>query len=246
MCATGRRTSPNFTEPRTGVPRSDRAHPPLVRQQHSCPADPCPFRRLRVHDSRFTFTSPHERRQVVGGLPTRSRFTFTSPQVWKAEYGKRKTEVALTIHDSHSHPPTSFGRWSAVLPSGSRFTIHIHIPPQLVGRWSASLLMPSLPLEELFHVGVHPCHFAASEGFVNPESALWPCPMGSPICIRGSVRAPRVSLRFGPARLGSALFLLVRFLESGTVCRAEASGPVEWSWSPDRPWHPRMPSLASP
>ncbi len=47
----------------------------------------------------------------------------------------------------------------------------------MVGRWSASQLSPILPLEELFHVGVRPCLFAASEGFVNLESVLWPCPM---------------------------------------------------------------------
>ena len=152
-----------------------------------------------------------------------SRFTFTSPQVWKAEYGKRKTEVALTIHDSHSHPPTGVGRWSAgcLRVHDSRFTFtspherrqvvgsfafgftihdshsHSH-PPASVGRWSASLLSPILPLEELFHVGIHPCLFAASEAFVNLESALWPCPMvlrqafdGTVWCATSSALSPR-------------------------------------------------------
>ncbi len=80
----------------------------------------------------------------------------------------------FTIHDSHSHPPAS------------------------VGRWSASQLSPILPLEELFHVGIHPCLFAASEAFVNLESALWPCPMvlrqafdGAVWCATSSALSPR-------------------------------------------------------
>ena len=128
------------------------------------------------HDSRFTFTSPHT--SAGGRLVHDSRFTFTSPQVWKAEYGKRKTKVALTIHDSHSRSP-KVGRWKMEVGRRPGLMLGVHdsrftfTPPASVGRWSASQLSPILPLEELFHVGVHLCPFAASEGFVNLESASW-------------------------------------------------------------------------
>ena len=176
MCATGRRTSPNFTEPRTGVPRSDRAHPPLVRQQHSCPADRARSAAFgfTIHDSHSLPPRLGKRNTESGKRRSHSRFTIHIHIPPRASAGGRQVAFGVTIHDSHSHPPAS------------------------VGRWSASLLSPILPLEELFHVGIHPCLFAASEAFVNLESALWPCPMvlrqafdGTVWCATSSALSPR-------------------------------------------------------
>ena len=134
MCATGRRTSPNFTEPRTGVPRSDRAHPPLVRQQHSCPADRARSAAFgfTIHDSHSLPPRLGKRNTESGKRRSHSRFTIHIHIPPRASAGGRQVAFGVTIHDSHSHPPTSVGRWSAALPSGSRFTIHIHIhiPPR--------------------------------------------------------------------------------------------------------------------
>ena len=88
----------------------------------SLPDRPCPFRR-----------------PATLGLSGNSPPPEGWPQAGVVPLG-RQVAFGFTIHDSHSHPPTSVGRWSA----GRRqvvfgFTIHdshSH-PPTSVGRWSA-------------------------------------------------------------------------------------------------------------
>ena len=91
----------------------------------SLPDRPCPFRR-----------------PATLGLSGNSPPPEGWPQAGVVPLG-RQVAFGFTIHDSHSHPPTSVGRWSA----GGRqvvfgFTIHdshSH-PPTSVGRWSAGCL----------------------------------------------------------------------------------------------------------
>ena len=90
-------------------------------------------------DSRFTFTSPHERRQVAGKWSascrqvafafTDSRFTFTSPHEGMQVVGKLPAGC-LRVHDSRftftSPQRPEDGRWNEerVVQRGRAFTIH--------------------------------------------------------------------------------------------------------------------------
>ncbi len=90
-----------------------------------------------IHDSRFTFTSPHRRRQVVGRLPSGSRFTIHIHISSRASAGGRQVALGFTIHDSHSRPPASVGKWSAgcLRVHDSRFTFTSpHGRRQVVGK----------------------------------------------------------------------------------------------------------------
>jgi len=231
--------------------------------------------------SRFTIHMHIPPRASAGGRQVAFGFTIhdshSHPPRFgkrKAEQGKRKTEVAFTIHDSHSHPPrASAGGRQVVgrLPSGSRFTIHIHIPHErrpVVGKSaladSPTRRAPSLSgfvrvssprarglstpsrlsgrvrwfsNRRLLERSGHP---ASPRGF-GPRTPPGFNPRRHPL----KPRRERGGMGGGPdlGRLCSGWFGSSNQARSAGKRRRNQS---KLSWSPDRPWHPRMPSLASP
>ena len=110
------------------------SHPPRLRVNGRRKTEDAELA-ARIHDSRFTFTSPQTlgkwKKEVggcgIGGRVHDSRFTFTSPRLW--EKGRRKTEVgefvaAFTVQVRRSRTCQPGSREEGARPEAFRLSVH--------------------------------------------------------------------------------------------------------------------------